>query len=437
MSYKNTLPNPYGREKLDLSNAFIPAANKEWFARDILAKNHTGVYWDKMYNLAPDSSSRWSRLYKTNGFISEPGRPPIFHTKDKNELKVMVQRGDYDTRTVDFNLKAQELAVNRQVNTFKREKYDTTIPSVSVMKRLDVELGLKNANAEKTTIARANAISDIRNLASFAAATHFMVPTTNLNLMINADATQCRTSGEITRKVRVKVNKGRNSSIDPMKVLPVKNESLTAFFIKYYMIFSAGGSLAPPIFIIANDDMKEGVINVQKVNGLGMGVDPNPIGYLVFCKSRGLCHEFYEWMLNEIVVPYVNKIKLHKSLNNDSTSWLTLDGESKQIIPMMKEGSQMILNDNNIIVTKPPGSTSHVTQPADVGKVFKAIKTTIVGLFDDNLNDNDLKDEIMIKIKCHEESNMKNMTAAYRQKICTGPMKMHRAIKKVINPDII
>ena len=255
--------------------------------------------------------------------------------------------------------------------------------------------------------------------------------------MINADATQCRTSGEITRKVRVKVNKGRNSSIDPMKVLPVKNESLTAFFIKYYMIFSAGGSLAPPIFIIANDDMKEGVINVQKVNGLGMGVDPNPIGYLVFCKSRGLCHEFYEWMLNEIVVPYVNKIKLHKSLNNDSTSWLTLDGESKQIIPMMKEGSQMILNDNNIIVTKPPGSTSHVTQPADVGKVFKAIKTTIVGLFDDNLNDNDFKDEIMIKIKCHEESNMKNMIAAYRQKICTGLMKMHRAINKVINPDII
>ena len=42
----------------------------------------------------------------------------------------------------------------------------------------------------------------------------------------------------------------------------------------------------------------------------------------------------------------------------------------------------------------------------------------------------------MIKIKCHEESNMKNMTADYRQKICTGLMKMY-AINKVINPDII
>ena len=60
-----------------------------------------------------------------------------------------------------------------------------------------------------------------------------------------------------------------------------------------------------------------------------------------------------------------------------------------------------------------------------------------MGLLDDNLNDNDLKDEIMTKIKCHEESNMKNMTAAYRQKICTGLMKMNRAINKVINPDII
>ena len=51
-----------------------------------------------------------------------------------------------------------------------------------------------------------------------------------------------------------------------------------------------------------------------------------------------------------------------------------------------------------IIVTKPPGSTSHVTQPADVGKVFKAIKSTIAGLSDDNLNDNDLKDKSMLEV---------------------------------------
>ena len=100
------------------------------------------------------------------------------------------------------------------------------------MKRIDAELDHKNANAEKTTMAiseRAKAIPDIQNLASFAAANHFMVPMINVNLIINADATQCRRSGESTNHVQVKVVKGRNSNIDPMKVLPGKNEYLTAF----------------------------------------------------------------------------------------------------------------------------------------------------------------------------------------------------------------
>jgi hypothetical protein len=229
MSDKNTLPNPYGREKLDLSSVSISAANKEWFARDVQAKNHTATHWDQTYNLTNHTCSRWARMYMKNGFIAETGRPHVFGTADKKELKVMIEQGHYDTRTSEFNKKAQDLSLHRQMTTFKRSDLHTSIPSVSTMKRLDAELGLKNANAEKTTMARAKAISDIRNLASFAAANHFMVPVINVNLIINADATQCRTSGESTNHVQVKVVKGRNSNIDPMKVLPDKNECLTAF----------------------------------------------------------------------------------------------------------------------------------------------------------------------------------------------------------------
>ena len=67
--------------------------------------------------------------------------------------------------------------------------------------------------------------------------------------------------------------------------------------------------VVPPIFV-ADDSMQKNVIDVHQVNGLGIGIDPNHIGYLVFCESRGLCHKFYEWMLHEIIVPYVNKIKI-------------------------------------------------------------------------------------------------------------------------------
>ena len=244
------------------------------------------------------------------------------------------------------------------------------------MKRLDKELGLKDANVEKTTIARANAISDIRNLASFAAANHLMVPITNFNLIINVDATQCKTSGESTQKVEVKVKKGRNTNHDPLKVLPGENESLTSLFIKYYMVFSAGGSLAPPIFIVADDNMASEEIYVKEIPGLGIGTDVSHNGYLVFCKTRSLSSKFYTWMLQSIILPYVQQIRLKKNLDDDSTCWFTLDGESKQILPMMTNECQQLFSDNSIVVTKPPGS-SHVTQPADVGNEFKSIKTAL------------------------------------------------------------
>ena len=51
MYVKNQLPNPYGRKSVDLSGVHIPPTHKEWFARDILARNHTGVHWDTTYIL--------------------------------------------------------------------------------------------------------------------------------------------------------------------------------------------------------------------------------------------------------------------------------------------------------------------------------------------------------------------------------------------------
>ena len=86
---------------------------------------------------------------------------------------------------------------------------------------------------------------------------------------------------------------------------------------------------------------------------------------------------FYQWLIEDIFVPYINKIKIDKNMNQDSISWFTLDGESKKILPMMANDCQDLFNANNIVVTTPPGSTSHVIQPADVGSVFKAIKSTL------------------------------------------------------------
>jgi len=43
MYVKNQLPNPYDRKSVDLSGVHISPTHNEWFARDILAINHTEV----------------------------------------------------------------------------------------------------------------------------------------------------------------------------------------------------------------------------------------------------------------------------------------------------------------------------------------------------------------------------------------------------------
>jgi len=175
------------------------------------------------------------------------------------------------------------------------------------------------------------------------------------------------------------------------------------------MVFGAGGSLASPIPIIADDNTTKDAIEFHKVVGLGIGMEPNPVGYVVFCNTR----TFYEWLMNVVIIPYINKIKLYKGLDENSLSWLTLDGESKQIIPMIKEYVQLGLKNNNIVVTKPPESTSHVAQPVDVGTIFKVIKSTLRGLRDEDNTNNHLRENILESITNHEINVGKEMNPSH------------------------
>jgi hypothetical protein len=93
-------------------------------------------------------------------------------------------------------------------------------------------------------------------------------------------------------------------------------------------------------------------------------------------------------------MPYATKNKSDKELDVDAITWFTLDGDSKQINSMTSSDSHNPLNDNSIVVTKPPGSTSHVTTCR-----FKAIQATLSALKDRDQSDSELKDSVIHSIK--------------------------------------
>jgi len=72
---------------LDLSSSFIPAKNKEWFARDILSDNTLVSYWNQFFNLPRNAASTRKRSYEKKGYIVESGKLSLLSIKEKNELK--------------------------------------------------------------------------------------------------------------------------------------------------------------------------------------------------------------------------------------------------------------------------------------------------------------------------------------------------------------
>ena len=64
-----------------------------------------------------------------------------------------------------------------------------------------------------------------------------------------------------------------------------ENNQLTCLYIKYYLLMHAYGAAAKPVFVIADENMKEDDISVFKEPGFGTGVDYSSYGWAVFCKS--------------------------------------------------------------------------------------------------------------------------------------------------------
>ena len=119
------------------------------------------------------------------------------------------------------------MARQRTLNDLKRPLSSLyTLPKTN---RRELEMNLSNKNAERHTLARAAAESEIRNLVSFAAANYWLISHCDHKLYIHADATQFQVGGSLKQSMKAKAYNGRNSNTYPYKVLPSENENLTSF----------------------------------------------------------------------------------------------------------------------------------------------------------------------------------------------------------------
>lgn len=205
------------------------------------------------------------------------------------------------------------------------------------------------------------------------------------------------------------------------------------------MLINASGSSGPPIYILEDKSLPPDDMKVYKVPGLHITTQGTGFGYVVFTKTRKTNEAFYKWFSLSVLIPFVDKIR--EGYNYDQTAWFQLDGEYDQISMYTREDVLSALKTSNICVGKPPGSTTSLTQPCEVGNGFRFSKLRLKSTIDDDVLDRDNR-MIPIRNMFHDHEtqkgpNLPKFETRLKNSASIGLLRVQQALFETLTPSVI
>ena len=247
------------------------------------------------------------------------------------------------------------------------------------------QLHVNSGFAEETTPARAVATRSIWNAVLFAAMNCAMRSLVVVHLIAKRAASQFKVGNCSYGRVEVKyiVDGAQPAGLKSV----ADNNGIVAYFIKYFLLIFADGSSRPPVYVISDASMPADVIDCYTIPGLEISTDVMSTGYVVFCRTRCANQAFFAWLNEAIIFTAIRVRKVVFGLDPDVMTWFQLGGEPVQIAIYQSEQMQKKLENMNIVVGKPPASTTEITQPCDIRHCFKGPKTALKHINDSDVDE--------------------------------------------------
>lgn len=149
--------------------------------------------------------------------------------------------------------------------------------------------GLVEAQLQLKTDARIEAEADPRNPYSMICLVKAYCEGLDRNLIMNWDSTQYIVSEELLSKgIFIKAERDANVP------LTAQSSGGLAFAVKMYHLHNASGTSAPPVFVVADNELSEDAFHVKKIEGLGMRSGTDAYGWVCITKTRA-------WVCEEVV----------------------------------------------------------------------------------------------------------------------------------------
>ena len=394
------------------------------------------------YNIPRSTIREYVKHYNKNTLMYDNcGRPFAISENNATELISAISGQYIQKGEKHFSKRFDQFAKKTSIESNKPIQKQIKRVSDKTKSNFIKQHALNKDNAELTTDARIEACEDVRNAITFAAMNAVVVPLSRIELIMNMDATSFQVGRCYGRQEKAVYKNSRARSV---KMRGTKSNTGLTFSIKYYMLYTAAGDTAPPVYVIADSNLPPDDCIIYTVPKLG--ITNFGTGYVIFCHTRCGNEKMYEFLNTTIITEFVLSLRQRYEIATGPVAWLTLDGEAKQIDVYTSSYMQLHMSELCLEVGKSSAGTTEINQPCDAGKVIKTAKTTLKDVKDDDVEDQEdtvkyLKEEVfkkhIHKHKIDGQSDCQYMTYDHVDMGIKGVLRIQLALQESMRPRLM
>ena len=427
------LRSPWGRITPILKGKKLNLDEKRYIAYQINTLNKTPTELSTAYQIGRKVISKYANFVSEGLTLHNTGGAPVKFDLVSREIitaklggEKRIQKSEEETKVIYKEEQAATASRRNQSGSQQRS------PDKRTIVKLEADLGIRTLVAEETTDAREMACANVRNTVSTMAqfnSSSKLAP--HAALQNNFDSTTLQVGDKALNPKRKAKIIGNVHLLKSVKVKKGKSQGITAYFAKVYTIMNAKGSYGPLVYCIADANMDEADLDWHVIPPGVFGINQHDEAHVVIAKTRAMGDTFCEKYWTGIVVPFVQEERTRYGLDGQMAS-VNCDGESAQIDVFTKPKVYDMIKAANIMVDKPSGSTTEITQACDQ-LIYKEMKKENKKFDDSDVDINSPEFKCITAILAdHQNTVGKAMSTAHVRQAAFGLVRARMAAQNAL-----
>lgn len=326
---------------------------------------------------------KWLDLKKKHKTSHQNGHRPSFISKERQEAlnKAIDKTSTTGLRFSKSKFRAMlQQAADETADEYNKDRNELTDRFVrEYMLKHDIKL----AKGQVVDNAHKVALEDPRHAASHAAVMHMLHDSVPDGFFFNLDKTSFELKSSDHEAAETVYRGKREQSLKCEDPYTTGGDGNCA--VHLFVVANAGGKLGDLVYLVKDKHMPKDKIDVHKAPILDASLNACAMSYVIFVgESTSNKDVALEWMLRNVVVPFVDHVRTRAKMDVKTPASLTVDGDPRQLQVITGEGIRAEFLKANIIASKSPASCTPIYQPLDVGKLFLASKSRFANLLKTN-----------------------------------------------------